>query len=177
MAKLATRRFKPQGGVEFQYIEIGNLTGFGTAESGPVPGEDAPSRATWIVKPGDVITTTVRPIRRLSAIISEDQGGYVCSSGFAVLKPTSVEPELLLAYLRLPLICELLGLHTTASMYPAISTADLMRIPISIPNAATRKKIVAKVRDSLDARRKARRLLHEAKAMVEREILGEKSAR
>jgi hypothetical protein len=171
VAKLAARRFRPAPGMEFQYIEIGDVSASGTAESTPVVGEEAPSRATWIVQPGDVITTTVRPIRRVSAIIADDQAGYVCSSGFAVLMPTGIEPELLLAYLRLPLVCELLDLHTTASMYPAISTADLMKIPVSLPDKATRAKIVAKVKESFAARREARQLLGEAKALVENAIL------
>jgi hypothetical protein len=171
VAKLATRRFRPAPGAEFQYIEIGDVGGSGEAESTPVMGEDAPSRAQWIVQPGDVITTTVRPIRRLSAVITDDQVGYVCSSGFAVLKPTAVEPELLLAYLRLPLVCELLDLNTTASMYPAISTPDLMKIPVSLPDKPTRAKIVDKIKESFAARREAQRLLEEAKALVETAIL------
>ncbi|MGB2781433.1 MAG: hypothetical protein WBD63_08155, partial [Phycisphaerae bacterium] len=114
------------------------------------------------------------PIRRLSAIVAEDQAGFICSSGFAVLKPTDIEPELLLVYLRLPLVCELLDLHTTASMYPAISTSDLMRIPVSLPDAPTRQKIVAAVRESFAARREANRLLDGAKAMVEEAVLSAK---
>ncbi|MFN6473188.1 MAG: hypothetical protein RMY36_026460 [Nostoc sp. SerVER01] len=64
--------------------------------------EEAPSRAQWIVKTNDVITSTVRPIRRLSALIEPEQNNYICSSGFAVLKPTKIEPEVLLVYLRSP---------------------------------------------------------------------------
>lgn len=170
VAKLATRRFQPKTGVEFQYIEIGDVTGTGTVNSSTVAGEEAPSRATWIVCPGDVITTTVRPIRRLSAIISNEQDGHVCSSGFAVLTPTTIEPELLLVYLRLPLVCELLDLYTTASMYPAISTGNLMNIPIVLPDKKLLQYIVAKVRESFDARSKAYDLLKEAKTIVERTI-------
>lgn len=174
VAKLSKRRFKPIPGTQFQYIEIADITGSGTAESSPVAGEEAPSRATWIVKPGDIITTTVRPIRRLSAIITDEQDGNVCTSGFAILTPKNIAPELLLIYLRLPLVCELLNLYTTASMYPAIATDDLMKIPIVLPDETTRQRIIAKVRESFDARRDARRLLDEAKAMVEEAILGTK---
>lgn len=174
VTKLSKRRFKPKHGTEFQYIEIGDVSSSGMADSNPVASEEAPSRATSIVKPGDIITTTVRPIRRLSAIITGDQNGYVCSSGFAVLTPKTIAPELLLVYLRLPLVCELLDLHTTASMYPAISSADLLKIPITLPNDATRQEIVAKVRESLDARREARHLVDEAKTMVENAILGDR---
>ena len=180
VAKLSKMRFKPKARGEFRYIEIGDVSGNGTADSNPIASEDTPSRATWIVKPGDILTTTVRPIRRLSAIITDEQSGHVCSSGFAVLtpwNPNDVAPELLLVYLRLPMICELLDLHTTASMYPAIATGDLMKIPIALPKDATRRKVVAKVRESFDARREALRLLEEAKIMVEKAILGGRSSR
>jgi regulator of protease activity HflC (stomatin/prohibitin superfamily) len=46
-----------------------------------------------------------------------------------------------------------------------------MRIPISLPDVATRKRIVAAVRESFAARREGRRLLDEAKALVEKAIL------
>lgn len=176
VATLSRRRFKPKPGIEFPYTEIGDVSGSGTAGSNPIAGEDAPSRAAWIVKSGDIITTTVRPIRRLSAIISDEQAGGVCSSGFAVLTPRNpkyIEPELLLVYLRLPLVCELLDLHTTASMYPAIATGDLMKIPIALPTGVSRQRVVAKVRESFEAGREAQRLLGKAKAMVEMAILSE----
>ena len=124
VARLAKRKFRPEAGSEFQYIEIADVTTNGTVDSNLVLSEEAPSRATQLVEPDDVITTTVRPIRRLSAIITDEQNDYVCSSGFAVLTPEEIEPELLLVYLRLPLVCELMDLHTTASMYPAISTTE-----------------------------------------------------
>jgi len=172
VAPLAKRAFKPVAGQPFDYIEIADINTSGTAESKTVPGEDAASRATWIVKPGDIITSTVRPIRRLSAAIMPEQDGFVCSSGFAVLRPRDIEPEVLLTYLRLPLVAELLDLHTTASMYPAISTADLLRIPVSLPNTETRAAIIAKVRKSFAARAESLRLLDEAKQTVEAAILG-----
>ena len=170
IAPLAKRHFKAVPGKPFQYIEIADIGSAGTAESSTVAGEAAPSRATWIVRPGDIITTTVRPIRRLSAIILPDQDGYVCSSGFAVLRPREIEPELLLTYLRLPLIAELLDLHTTASMYPAISTVDLLRIPFRLPDDQARTRIVAKVRESFSARAESLRLLSAAKRKVEAAI-------
>ena len=125
IADLEKSRFQPKEQGAFNYIEIGNVSGEGFVQSEIVAVEDAPSRAQWIVKTNDVITSTVRPIRRLTALIGQEQNNYICSSGFAVLKPSEVESEVLLVYLRLPVICEILDLHTTASMYPAISTEDL----------------------------------------------------
>ncbi len=113
----------------FDYIEIGNLRADGTAMAVQTEQSDAPSRATWHVHAGDVVTSMVRPIRRLSALIAPEQDGSVCSSGFVVLEPETVAPEVLLAYLRLLPVCELMDLHTSASLYPAIAEADLLALP------------------------------------------------
>jgi type I restriction enzyme M protein len=170
VVSLAKQKFQPEQEGTFNYIEIGNLSGEGFANSEVVVMEEAPSRAQWIVKTNDVITSTVRPIRRLSALIEPEQNSHVCSSGFAVLKPTQVEPEVLLVYLRSPIVCEILDLHTTASMYPAISTEDLLHIPITLPEKKTRQKITEKVRESRKAREQSKQLLEIAKTGVERAI-------
>ena len=167
VARLREDMFTPQPGQPFHYIEIGDLAADGAATSHVVPGEEAPSRATWIVQPGDVITSTVRPIRCLTGLIEPEQAENICSSGFAVLTPKGIPGELLFAYLRLPVICELMDLHTTASMYPAISTTDLMRLPFLLPDDATIKKVKQQITAARAARREAHALLEKAKQAVE----------
>lgn len=120
-------RLPPSG--TFRYIEIGNVTEGGRAESEVVPVSEAPSRAQWLLQEGDVLTSSVRPIRRLSALVRPEQSGSVASSGFIVLRPLSIRPEVLTVYLRLPVICELMDLFTTATMYPAISEVNLRALP------------------------------------------------
>jgi type I restriction enzyme S subunit len=154
----------------FEYIEISDLTGDGTASSTRLERAEAPSRATWHVHPGDVITSTVRPIRRLSALIEDDQDGFVCSSGFVVLRPERVRPEVLLTYLRLPVVCELMDLHTSASMYPAISEKDLLRLPFASPDDPTEAAICDAVGKARDARRRAAELIESARRAVEMAI-------
>jgi restriction endonuclease S subunit len=176
VAPLAKRFFRPVADGTFNYIEIGNLVGSGHAESEVVMGIDAPSRAQWIVEAGDVITSTVRPIRRLTALIEPEQHGFVCSSGFAVLEPLDIAPELLTVYLRLPIVSEVLDLHTTATMYPAIATDVLLKIPISQPSKKVAKEIVNKVQQSRQAREQAKQLLEDAKRQVEQMVLGEEAS-
>ena len=160
-------KFAPTAPGSFEYIEIGDVGSDGRAESRTLDRADAPSRATWHVHTGDVITSTVRPIRRLSALIEAHQDGHVCSSGFVVLQPTTVRPEVLLTYLRLPIFCELMDLHTSASMYPAISEKDLIGLPFAPPDPATETAVCAAVTDAQHARSQAAVLLNAAKRAVE----------
>jgi hypothetical protein len=94
-----------------------------------------------------------------------DDGGDLF--GFVVLNPTRVAPEVLLTYLRLPIICQLMDLHTSASLYPTISERDLLKLPIpKIPDNAA-AQITAQVRQAHVARQQAQALLAKAKRAVE----------
>jgi type I restriction enzyme, S subunit len=167
VAPARQERFKPSDSGMFDYIEIGGLGSDGTATAEALEQKEAPSRATQFVRTGDVITSTVRPIRRLSALVAEEQDGNVCSSGFVVLNPQKISSEVLLTYLRLPLFCELMDLHTSATMYPAISETDLLSLPIPAIDAKTQLAIQQAVREAAASRQRANNLLDAAKRAVE----------
>ncbi|MDP2828051.1 MAG: hypothetical protein Q8O37_05540 [Sulfuricellaceae bacterium] len=160
-------RFAPADTGDFSYIEIGGVRTDGTAEAESVMQCAAPSRATQIVAAGDVITSTVRPIRRLTALIAPEQNGFVCSSGFVVLQPTAIAPEVLLTYLRLQPVCELMDLHTSASLYPAISEHDLLRLPIPAIDPDIQDSVCKSVQSAQRSRERATQLLDAAKRAVE----------
>lgn len=160
-------KFAPAGSGSFRYIEISDVRNDGTVTSEVVQMREAPSRATWFVRNGDVITSTVRPNRRLSALVTPDQDGCVASSGFVVLQPQAVPAEVLLTYLRLPLFCELMDLHTSASLYPAISDRDLLALPFPKIDKDASAAIVSAVRAAHAARKKAYDLVEQAKRAVE----------
>jgi hypothetical protein len=160
-------RFAPAAQGDFHYIEIGGIGADGTARSDVVPQSEAPSRATQRVRAGDIITSTVRPIRRLSAIIGAEQDGHVCSSGFVVLQARAIRPDALLTYLRLPPVCALMDLHTSASLYPAISEADLLALPIPKIPDAVQQEIESLAEAGRQAKRRSTQLLEAAKRAVE----------
>lgn len=155
--------FRPAKAEEsFQYIEIGDLRSDGSVEPTELAVADAPSRASQHVRGGDVLTSMVRPIRRLSAAVSAEHDGAVCSSGFVVLRPTSISTSSLLTYLRLPLICELMDLHTSASLYPAISERDLLALPIPSVSTTVQQAVDDKVDAAWSTKKHAKRLLEAA---------------
>ena len=78
-----------------------------------------------------------------------------------------VVPEVLMTEQRRSIICEILDLYCTASMYPAIPEGRLTRSPIDMLDTKTRKPVVSKVQEGMTARAEAARLLEQAKKTVE----------
>ena len=76
-------------------------------------------------------------------------------------------------YLRLPIICEIMDLYTSASMYPAILTTELLNLPVALPSNDVWRRVVRLVRESQETRREAHHLLEEAKRRVEAMVLEE----
>ena len=171
VAELRKHAFVPIGGMTFDYIEIGDVNTDGSISSRTVPGEEAPSRARWIVQANDLVISTVRRLRRLSAIVSREQEGFVCSSGFAVLKASGIFPEVLPVYLKNPLIAEILNLYATASMYPAVSTQDLMKLPFYRPRAT--EEIVERVQRARISKRQSLEIQADAVRAGKRPSSGE----
>lgn len=168
MAPARHEKFKPnEAGDTFRYIEIGDVRSDGSVEPTELATNEAPSRATQYVRSGDVLTSTVRPIRRLSALVDAVQDGAVCSSGFVVLEPQNISGSTLLTYLRLPVVCELMDLHTSASLYPAISEPDLLALPIPHIAANVQQVIDAGVTAARQSKQRATQLLDAAKRAVE----------
>jgi hypothetical protein len=73
----------------------------------------------------------------------------------------------LLTYLRLPVICELLDLYASASMYPSITDADIFNLPMPELPDELEAQIVAHVQDARAAKARAAALLDAAKRAVE----------
>lgn len=72
-----------------------------------------------------------------------------------------------MTFLRLPAICELMDLYGSASMYPAISEADILGLPVPIIPADVADAVTAAVQSAFTARARSRTLLASAKRAVE----------
>ncbi|MCM8811274.1 MAG: restriction endonuclease subunit S [Candidatus Omnitrophica bacterium] len=171
IAKNPKRKFKPQEGKIFQYIEISEVDlSTGEYNKKEVLGENAPDRAQWIVKQGDVIISTVRPIRNAVSLIRENVDNLVCSSGFAVLKPEKVEPEYLFVYLKSQPIVKLLDRKTTATMYPAITVDDLLNMKIYLGDEKFRREIQNKVQEAQKELETSKSLYSQAENLLLEEL-------
>lgn len=137
---------------------------------------EAPSRATYRVRQGDIITaisgaSTGTP-RHATAFITEEEDGAICSNGFAVLRNIrGVEPLYLLAYMRTEYYLRQVRRLMTGHAIPAISTDDLAKVLVPIPPREIQKKIANDIAKILAVRRETlktgERIVEETKSLIE----------
>ncbi len=140
---------------------------------------EAPSRATYRVRAGDIITATAGAStgtsRQATALITEDEEGAICSNGFAVIRNIrGIEPLFLLAYMRTEYFLRQVGRLTTGHAIPAISTDDMGKLLIPIPPFPIQKQIADEVAAILAMRKEAMRagekVIDDTQALIELSI-------
>lgn len=129
---------------EFDYVDIGNVSPTqGIIAKEPQVFEDAPSRARRIVRHGDTIVSTVRTYLRAIAPVREPEDNLIVSTGFAVVRPRTIDPDYLSFVLCSPYFVETVVSRSTGVSYPAINSSEIGEIPIPIPSGEEQKFISA----------------------------------
>jgi type I restriction enzyme M protein len=119
---------------------------------------EAPSRATYRVRTGDIITAvsgaSTGTERHATALITEDEDGAICSNGFAVLRNIhGIEPLFLLAYMRTDYYLRQVRRLMTGHAIPAISIEDFSKVLVPIPPMEVQKKISMEIATILAKRK------------------------
>ena len=130
--------------LELEYVDIGNVD----AAAGIVAKEtftfaQAPSRARMIVREGDVIVSTVRTYLRAIAPITRPKGNLIVSTGFAVVRPESIDSGFAAFALRASYFVDRVVADSTGVSYPAITTRGLVCFPIAYPGREEQRAIAA----------------------------------
>jgi restriction endonuclease S subunit len=165
------RKFKSKKGEYFDYIEISevDLT-TGEFNTSKIIGEEAPDRAQWVVNKDDILVSTVRPIRNAIVLIKEGKENLVCSSGFCILHPQTIQANYLFLYLKMPFIAKLLDRHTTATEYPAINWNDVLNIPIYVGSKEFQMKISLIINKCFALLKQSRSLYSQAENLLLEEL-------
>lgn len=135
VANLSGERDDPRrwGTKTFRYIEISDIdeaSSLATAKL--VPCEDAPSRARRVVRKGDVLVSTVRPERKAIGVVTGDNDGAICTTGFAVLRPKRIHPLILAQLLRSDFATLQILRNNVGIAYPAIEEKCLLDILLPV---------------------------------------------
>jgi type I restriction enzyme S subunit len=124
--------------VEFiYYIDIAGVNNqtFEISDIKKIPISEIPSRARRIVRNQDVIISTVRPYLQAFTKIPKIYDGYVCSTGFAVLRAKNeINPEYLFNWIFSKPFMNYMIANMVGSNYPAVKKSDVETAPILIPS-------------------------------------------
>lgn len=93
---------------------------------------DAPSRARKIAKKGDTIISTVRTYLKAIAYLNDD---YIVSTGFCVVRPKKVNSKYLNYTIMSDSFTGPVSKYAWGVSYPAISSSQLVNIPIPFPES------------------------------------------
>lgn len=112
---------------------------------------DSPSRARRVVRPGDTLICTVRPLLGSHTFADWDgQNNYVCSTGFAVFRSTGTFHPILLKHLPFAeQVMRQLVAWQCGTNYPAVNERDIRRLRIPIPSPDEQASI-ARILDAVD---------------------------
>ena len=130
---------------ELIYIDIGGVDQYqGIVQREELVFENAPSRARRIVKDGDLILSTVRTYLRAIAPIKNPEPNLICSTGFAVIRPSAgLESEFAAYALRAVYFVDQVVANSVGVSYPAIDASKMSSFPISIPEIEEQRAIAA----------------------------------
>ena len=127
--------------LRFQYIDLESVEKGRIVKNNVLTREDAPSRAQRILNNGDVIFQMVRPYQQNNLYLNlKGNIPVVASTGYAQLRGFQSSLFLYYAVHTPNFLGEVLN-RCTGSNYPAINSADLSTISLSLPSLAEQKKI------------------------------------
>jgi len=143
----------------FLYVDISSVDNKRKriTEAKRLLGKVAPSRARQVIKTGDVLVATTRPNLNAVALVPPEFNDQIASTGFCVLRNTvEVLPEFLFSFVQTPAFVEALSDLVKGALYPAVTDKQVQGQPIPLPPLAEQRRIVAGLRERLDAVERAR---------------------
>jgi restriction endonuclease S subunit len=157
---------------QYYYTEIGDINiGNGSFAYNLINIDDLPDNAKIKSEKNDVLISKVRPNRGAVAIINEDIQDFIVSGAFIVLKENSdYKKETLFVLLKNNVYKEWLLKYNMGTSYPVIKDDDILNLPIPMIEGKIQQQISELIEKSFYLCEESKRLLDEAKDMVEREI-------
>ncbi len=145
IVKTKSKRLKQNEIVE--YIELSDIytKSFEIINSTTLPTNDLPSRASYELKTGDIITAvagnSIGSRKHATAYVTEEFDRAICTNGFRVLRNFKINPFYLLYYFQSDLFLKQVFMYRTGAAIPALSDEDFSNILIYLPSQNEIEKI------------------------------------
>jgi type I restriction enzyme M protein len=122
-----------------EYVELSDINthSFEIINSTTYSVHELPSRASYEIKEGDIITAiagnSVGTKKHATAFVSKEYEGFICTNGFRVLRNFKIDPYYLLYCLRTEEFLKQMFMYRTGAAIPNVSDTDLANIEIYVP--------------------------------------------
>ena len=144
------------------YVELSDIytKSFEIINSTPITVNKLPSRASYKIKTGDIITAvagnSIGTHKHTTAYVTQEFNQSICTNGFRVLRNFKIDPFYLLYYFQSDLFLKQVFMYRTGAAIPALSDEDFSKILIYIPPKKDFEKISSVVKKSFYLRQKAK---------------------
>ena len=156
---------------KFRYIDLGTVdrVTHSISDTETITKENAPSRAQQVVREGDVLFGTTRPMLKRYCVVPADFDGQVASTGFCVLRvnPDRILTNFLFHLLGTAEFYDYVESNERGASYPAIPDNVVKRFRIPVPPLEVQREIVrvldkfTQLEAELEAELEARRAQYE----------------
>ena len=139
-----------------EYVELSDINthSFEIINSTTYSVQEVPSRASYEIKEGDIITAiagnSVGTKKHATAFVSKEFEGCICTNGFRVLRNFKIDPYYLLYYLRTEEFLKQMFMYRTGAAIPNVSDTDLAGIEIYVPFNGEKEIISNQIRKAFE---------------------------
>jgi type I restriction enzyme M protein len=160
IVKTKSSKLKKDTG-RIDYIELSdiNTSFFEIINAASYTIHDLPSRASFEIKEGDIITAvagnSVGTKKHATALVSRKYSGCICTNGFRIIRNPKINPYFLLFYMKRDKFLKQMYMFRTGAAIPSVSDSDIANILIEIPEDAIMNTIIEKMQTVFLLRNKA----------------------
>lgn len=155
-----------------EYIELSDIytKSFEIINSTKLAANDLPSRASYEIKTGDIITAvagnSIGTQKHATAYVTEKFNKAICTNGFRVLRNLKLNSFYLLYYFQSDLFLKQVFMYRTGAAIPALSDDDFANILIYLPSKNEINKISSVVEKGFQLRKKAKDEIEKLKSEI-----------
>lgn len=173
IVKTKSRKLKdPHTSVQYVERSDVNTHSFEIINSTTYPVYELPSRASYEIKTGDIVTAiagnSVGTRKHATAWVTEEFDSCICTNGFRVLRNFKVDAFFLLYFLKSEAFLRQMFMYRTGAAIPNVSDADLANVFIHLPNEEVASSISQRVKRAFELRQASKKALES----IEREWVG-----
>lgn len=144
-----------------EYVELSDVytKSFEIINSTTLLTTELPSRASYEIKQGDIITAvagnSIGSRKHATAYVTKEFDKAICTNGFRVLRNFKINPYYLLYYLQSDLFLKQVFMLRTGAAIPAISDKDFSNILVYLPPKKEMDDIISSMEKSFRLRNEA----------------------